>query len=333
MKSISPNPKKHKTWREFKEDNILMNFTVMLVPHKSYKKPIHFNIPVGMIVGAFMSLFVLLCFTSYFAYSSFKLQYVAVENARLDKISAQQELQLKDLEIMADEVLEKLNSIKDSESEVRSKVGLGPMREPAVGGVDEQYFLSGDAQELSDSMYGDSELSERLSGLHSMLSSLNSYADYGTDRMFELEGEVKNRLDYLASIPSGQPIFKGEVTSEFGGRVNPFSLSSVESHTGLDVGADYGAPVYAAGRGTVITAEYLAGYGNIVRIDHGYGFISIYAHCSELVAEIGDEVKRGDLICFVGSTGRSTGNHLHFGISYNGSWIDPRSIMDKNGTL
>ncbi|MEG1651079.1 MAG: hypothetical protein RR287_04640, partial [Oscillospiraceae bacterium] len=110
MKSISPYPKKHKTWREFKEDNILMNFTVMLVPHKSYKKPIHFNIPVGMIAGAFMSLFVLLCFTSYFAYSSFKLQYVAVENARLDKISAQQELQLKDLEIMADEVLEKLDS-------------------------------------------------------------------------------------------------------------------------------------------------------------------------------------------------------------------------------
>lgn len=331
MASERPHEKNKRNWRKFKEDNILMNFTVMLVPHKSNKKPIHFNMPVGVILGSFCALFVLLCFTSYFAYSSFRLQNIAVENARLNRISSEQEQQLEQLEQTATQVLDRLNGINDVEQALRDKVGLENAA-PAMGGVEEETIRREDVL-AETSLYGDGALSLRLAELEYELEALQKYADSKYEQVDALEMDVDERLDYLERIPSGQPIFSGDVTSEFGGRVNPFTLDSAESHSGLDIGAEYGTPVYAAGRGTVITADNLSGYGNVVFIDHGYGYISIYAHCSSLAVSQGESVERGDLICYVGSTGRSTGNHLHFGVSYNGSWIDPRSVLGEDCTL
>lgn len=103
----------------------------------------------------------------------------------------------------------------------------------------------------------------------------------------------------------------GTLTSKFGTRWN-------RNHNGIDIGAKTGTAIYAADNGIVIESEYQSnGYGNIVKIDHQNGYISYYAHCSELFANVGDVVAKGDLIAAVGSTGRSTGPHLHFEIRYN----------------
>ncbi len=114
----------------------------------------------------------------------------------------------------------------------------------------------------------------------------------------------------------------GPVTSNFGWRTHPI-LGTERFHSGIDFGADYGSLVYASERGRVIYADWYGGYGNAVIIDHGNGMTTLYGHCSELYVKDGDMVEKGQPISAVGSTGFSTGPHLHFELRANGEPIDP----------
>ena len=118
----------------------------------------------------------------------------------------------------------------------------------------------------------------------------------------------------------------GEVTSNFGWRVHPI-LGTERFHAGIDFGADYGSLIYASARGRVIYADWYGGYGNSVIIDHGNGMTTLYAHCSELYVKDGDVVERGQPISAVGSTGFSTGPHLHFELRANGEPVDPAAYL------
>lgn len=116
---------------------------------------------------------------------------------------------------------------------------------------------------------------------------------------------------------------EGYITSEFGGRPDPFTGAD-STHKGLDIGAVKGTPIYAASGGKVVqSANKYNGYGNCVIIEHSAGFRTLYAHCSELLVKEGDIVTAGQLIAKVGSTGRSTGPHLHYGMLINGTYVDP----------
>lgn len=119
------------------------------------------------------------------------------------------------------------------------------------------------------------------------------------------------------------------ITSNFGMRFHPI-LKDYRTHTGMDVGAPTGTYVIAANDGVVTTATYSASYGNMVVIDHGGGVSTLYAHASELLVTMGDTVKRGDAIMKVGSTGWSTGPHLHFGVIINGVYVDPYPYVTTN---
>ena len=94
-------------------------------------------------------------------------------------------------------------------------------------------------------------------------------------------------------------------------------------HEGLDVGASYGTPIYAPADGVVTFAGNKAGFGLFVQIDHGYGIETIYAHSQKILTKNGDNVKRGDLLAKIGSTGSSTGPHLHYEVRVNGIAVDP----------
>ena len=118
----------------------------------------------------------------------------------------------------------------------------------------------------------------------------------------------------------------GVITSRFGSRE---SIRS-SAHKGLDIGAPKGTPIKAAGAGTVIYAGYNdGGYGYLVQISHGSGVQTYYAHCSKLYVSTGDKVEAGDTIAAVGSTGRSTGNHLHFEVVKNGVKLNPQHYLYK----
>ena len=118
------------------------------------------------------------------------------------------------------------------------------------------------------------------------------------------------------------------ITSPFGNRIHPV-LGTKRFHTGIDIGAPKGASIIAANSGKVLKAGWFGGYGNAVIIDHGGGFSTLYGHGSEVLVSEGQTVKRGDIIMKVGSTGMSTGPHLHFEVRINGNYMNPLDYLTK----
>lgn len=127
---------------------------------------------------------------------------------------------------------------------------------------------------------------------------------------------------------TGQMILptQGSVTSPFGWRTHPV-LGTSRFHAGLDVGAEEGTPIVAADSGTVIVSEWYGGYGNAIIIDHGNDITTLYGHCSQLYVPVGQTVQKGQLIAAVGSTGLSTGPHLHFEVRIKGEPSDPVAYL------
>jgi murein DD-endopeptidase MepM/ murein hydrolase activator NlpD len=146
----------------------------------------------------------------------------------------------------------------------------------------------------------------------------------------EIEKLAKNKEQMLACMPAIQPIdnkqLKG-ILSGFGMRIHPI-YKTLRMHTGIDFAAPLGTPVYATGDGVIETADDLErGYGNHVVINHGFGYESLYGHLSRIAATVGQKVKRGQIIGYVGSTGESTGDHLHYEVIKNGVKVNPISYF------
>lgn len=144
------------------------------------------------------------------------------------------------------------------------------------------------------------------------------------DELLEL---IKDKNKLLASIPAIQPIANKNLTavaSGFGMRIHPV-YKVLKMHTGIDFTAPVGTPIYATGDGTVIIDNGLggSGYGLYVIISHGFGYHTLYAHMSKVLVRPGQKVKRGDVIGYVGSSGSSTGPHLHYEVIKNGVKVDP----------
>jgi murein DD-endopeptidase MepM/ murein hydrolase activator NlpD len=119
------------------------------------------------------------------------------------------------------------------------------------------------------------------------------------------------------------------VTDTFGGRRDPFGGGGSEFHSGQDIRAPRGTPVYASANGVVTLAGTQNGYGNVVVIDHGHGLTTRYAHLSEIDATLGQELRRGELVGLVGSTGRSTGPHLHYEVRINDVAVNPGHYLPQ----
>ena len=122
------------------------------------------------------------------------------------------------------------------------------------------------------------------------------------------------------------------ITSEYGMRVHPIT-GAYKLHTGTDIGAPMGADFVSAAKGVVVKATYNAAYGNMVIIDHGGGVQTLYAHGSEILVQVGQEVEAGTPVLKVGSTGYSTGPHAHFEIRINGQTVNPLEYLLKQDEL
>lgn len=120
----------------------------------------------------------------------------------------------------------------------------------------------------------------------------------------------------------------GRISSEFGSRTSPTAGAST-NHQGIDIAVSAGTPIVAAGDGTVVTAAYSASAGNYIMLYHGNSLYTVYMHASRLAVSEGAQVKQGDVIAYVGSTGISTGAHLHFGVSVNGAYVNPRNYVSQ----
>ena len=155
--------------------------------------------------------------------------------------------------------------------------------------------------------------------LEAQVDALNAEADRLVDEILKLQGGG----DYLGGTMCWPAKASTRITSPFGYRMHPI-LKVNKLHTGIDIGAAYGTDILAANSGKVITAAYNAnGYGYYIMIDHGGGIVTLYGHSSKLLVKKGDVVTRGQVIAKVGSTGMSTGAHLHFEVRVNGKYTNP----------
>ena len=158
------------------------------------------------------------------------------------------------------------------------------------------------------------------------LSSLQVEANSGEDLLTVLESRLLDQKLQQVMIPTTRPVDSELTGSRFGRRVDPFTGASA-MHTGLDFPGPKGAPIYAAAGGVVVTALRHAEYGNMVEIDHGNDIVTRYAHTSRMLVKVGDLIKGGQKIGLIGSTGRSTGPHLHFEVWVSGRYKDPAKFL------
>lgn len=205
---------------------------------------------------------------------------------------------------------DQVNAIESVAGRLAKAVGLEQLTpRPAGGGPEAPLDARGDAQAM---------LNEELDALARRAS--------GLDESFERINEVvEARLQVLAATPSMLPV-PGYYSDGYGWRNDPFT-GEREFHKGIDIVASPGTPVLAAADGLVTTAARMAGYGKLVHLNHGYGLATRYGHLSEIRVRPGQRVKKGDVVGFVGSTGRSSGPHLHYEVLRAGAQVDPRKYL------
>ncbi len=150
--------------------------------------------------------------------------------------------------------------------------------------------------------------------------------DFHTDNLSDLEAKLLQQTVLKDTLPNSSPVSAAYNSSSFGWRLDPFNGNKA-FHEGLDFTAGIGTAIYAAAGGIVSAAEQSPDYGKIVKIDHGSGLETRYAHASMLAVRVGQRVEKGQKIAEVGSTGRSTGPHLHYEIRLNGNALDPRKYL------
>jgi murein DD-endopeptidase MepM/ murein hydrolase activator NlpD len=201
------------------------------------------------------------------------------------------------------ERLAKLAGVKTSDLDLHAPAGQG-------GPIERPYNLS------------EQDIEQKMTALITEL-------EQKSDRYGALEAMLLQQSLKKNTLPSSKPVDAAYNSSSFGWRVDPFT-GQMAFHEGLDFMAEVGTPIYAAASGIVTAAEKTPDYGNIVKIDHGSGIETRYAHASRILVKPGQRVEKGQEIAEIGNTGRSTGAHLHFEVRMNGAALDPRKYLTPN---
>ncbi len=164
------------------------------------------------------------------------------------------------------------------------------------------------------------------SELKAAILELTQAVDARDEYMSTIEAKILQKSVLKDMLPNSSPVDAAFNSSSYGWRIDPFNGSKA-FHEGLDFTANSGTVIRAAADGIVSSAERTPDYGNIVKIDHGSGLETRYAHASKLLVKAGERVVKGQIVALVGSTGRSTGPHLHYEIRLNGNALDPRKYL------
>jgi hypothetical protein len=168
--------------------------------------------------------------------------------------------------------------------------------------------------------------------LQAALDDLEKLSKQRTDVMTVIESRLFEQKIKKLMVPTEMPVKDVNLGSTFGWRIDPFTGRSA-LHTGLDFAAESGTPILAAAGGVVVTQEFHPQYGNMIEVDHGNDLITRYAHSSRVYVKKGDLIKRGQKIAEVGTTGRSTGAHLHFEVLVQGVPQDPQKFLNAGSNL
>lgn len=198
-----------------------------------------------------------------------------------------------------------------------------------MAGIDPREFsfsrrpgLGGPAESVASAAHSD---------LFLLLNTLDNQVTRQTEQLNALQAVLINNNTRTAQTPSGWPVTGGWVSSRFGLRADPFN-GRTSMHRGVDIASPLHSTIKAMGDGVVTYAGERRGYGMMVEINHGQGYSTRYAHASEVLVKLGDRVSRGQPVARVGSTGRSTGPHLHFEVLKSSQHIDPSTFLQRQRT-
>ncbi len=295
--------------------------TVMIIPHTE-DGPKSMKISVRLI--RFVSVLLIFGLTSSFVWV-YHYTLISDQNEALKIVQSQDRSVIKSyskdyLELYQDvETLkEKMVSVEQLESRVRKENGFDPTK---------SYFSSSNKLALEDAAKSKVVISDiTINNSKEDINQLQQAVPNKEKSLNELVRLMENRNEVLLSIPSIWPTV-GRISSRFGYRRDPFT-GILSFHDGLDIANAYGTPIYATADGIVEFAGWNGGYGNQVVINHGNGIETVYGHNSRLVAKKGEFVRKGQLISYMGSTGRSTGPHSHYEIRENGKKVNPLKYLN-----
>ncbi len=319
MKTVHIKNKKAKT------------ISLLIIPHS--KKVSQINIATWIpkfslgLIAVILLVFGYSSYRLYDSYNNLKQDYSekTLKLSTLEELSQQQKNEIDSLRLVTAEVQEKLNSINALQETVRNLVGL----EGTLESSHEGKFLNKDIlpSRGGPSYRRNSPTTFDEHDFETQIEELSSLLDKSSEELNILINDVEDKFKYLDAKPNLMPT-TGKFNSGFGYRKNPFGKGR-EFHNGIDIGNSSGTKVKAAGSGVVTFAGYNSGYGRYLIISHGYGYQSVYGHNRKLLVKLGDKVKKGQVISEMGSSGRSTGPHLHFEIRLNGNPIDPMKVINN----
>ncbi len=295
------------------------HFTLMIIPNmKSGVKKI--SVPKTFIRNILIASVVIILVTLYVVYDYASIKRDRAELARLRAQTKEQSQQFRDLALKIDEFSGRMEELRQIDKKIRvlayeissdKKLPLG------IGGSDHEIRIKDLLDQDNDKI---------ITGMRKGIEKLNEDAKDRENSFNELLTFLHEQKSIIASTPSIWPV-KGWVTSEFGIRQSPFS-SGLEFHKGLDISTRFGKEVVAPADGLVIVSTFDPQDGNFIKIDHGHGLATGFAHLSRMAVKQGVRVKRGEIIGYVGDTGRSTGSHLHYAVFVNNIPVNPKRYLN-----
>jgi len=304
------------------------SFTVLIIPN-SESKIGKWRLPGWVFTALFALAVVSVAVAVYFTVSYRNLEDEVAQLQYLKDVTQKQAQEIYQLQQFAAQAEEELDRVGRLDTEVRELVGFEPADSGASGRSnlkDSSFSSRNDQGIVPSSRIGAASLGiAELDALQGRLEDIYLRTGQSVAMLNELKEDTAARLEYLEAVPNLWPI-QGRITSPYGNRKSPFT-GRPEFHNGLDIASRSGTPVAAAATGTVQFSGWKAGYGEFITISHGYNFSTGYGHLSKILVKQGEKVQKGDIIGRVGSTGRSTGPHLHLEILVNGQTVDPLTYL------
>ena len=250
--------------------------------------------------------------------------YARLRSAQLDTRNTVLQDELQEFQMRVDHLESTLNQIAQNDARFRSIAGLESIdSEVLQAGVGGPGLVGPEAHSLWTI---DPSISENLFEVSYDLNQLERRARLLSSSLEEATDSLLAHRDLLESTPSILPT-PGWLSSSYSeSRMHPIHNRPLP-HPGVDISAPQGTSIYAAAKGKVIKAGWIVGYGLTIEIDHGFGYVTLYGHASELVASQGEEVQRGDVIARVGSTGIATSPHLHYEVRVQGIAQNPANFI------
>lgn len=285
-------------------------------PSLKYVEIKHFKLKLFsvLIVSSLLIAFFFIAFYYFVGIGSnnnIKIHTLKRENDELKK-------QIKRISESFQDMLTEIDSISELNSELRIYANLQPIS------VDEKLLGTGGTEDIlySGINIRDNEIENLLNSVDEMITTVK----FEKKQAEEISSQLNLNQKLYESIPAIKPTEGNYSINGFGMRRHPI-LGIRKFHSGLDINCNWGTPVHSPGDGKVIAVERQSGFGLVIEIDHGFGYLTIYAHLSKTLVKRGELVKRGQLIAKSGNSGLSSGPHLHYEIHHNGKALDPTDFF------